>query len=502
MTESTPALVRYGQPAGRWVLLATVLGSGMAFIDTTVVNVALQRLGADLHASAADLQWTVNGYTLSLASLILLGGSLGDRFGRKRIFLIGVVWFASASLLCGLAPNIQTLIGARVLQGVGGALLTPGSLAILEASFTQEDRPKAIGAWSGLGGIAGAVGPFLGGWLIQIATWRLVFLINAPLAVLVCVVALRHVPESRNPDAPRRIDVTGVLAGAIGLAGLTYGFTAWPGLGPTSPVVLGALAVGVAGLAAFVITERRSAHPMLPLEVFASRTFTAANLVTFAMYAALGGVLFLVVLNLQVVAGFEPFVAGTALLPLTVIALLLSARAGALAQRIGPRIPMTVGPILAAGALVLFTRIGPHASYWTSVLPAVILLGLGLSLTVAPLTATALGAVDQRHAGVASGVNNAVARAAGLLAVAVLPLAAGLGAGSLTNPVDLAPTYRTAMLIGAGILLVGATISLLAIPNTVARHAPVAQPPHCPVTGPPQVGATGRTAEQPTVPAA
>ncbi|HEY0804661.1 MAG TPA: DHA2 family efflux MFS transporter permease subunit, partial [Pseudonocardiaceae bacterium] len=486
MSEPTPALVRYGQPAGRWVLLATVLGSGMAFIDTTVVNVALQRIGTDLHASASDLQWTVNGYTLSLAALILLGGSLGDRFGRKRIFLIGVVWFAAASVLCGLAPNIEILISARVLQGIGGALLTPGSLAILEASFEPRDRPKAIGAWSGLGGIAGAVGPFLGGWLIQVSTWRLVFLINAPLAVIVCVVALRHVPESRNPDSPRRLDVTGVLAGAIGLAGLTYGFTAWPALGVTSPVVLAALVIGVGGIAGFVVTERRSHHPMLPLEVFRSRTFTAANLVTFAMYSALGGVLFLVVLNLQVVAGFGPLAAGTALLPLTVLALLLSARAGALAQRIGPRIPMTVGPILAAGSLVLFTRIGAHASYLTSVLPAVLLLGLGLSLTIAPLTATALGAVDDKHAGVASGVNNAVARAAGLLAVAVLPLAAGLGAGSLTNPVDLGPTYRTAMLIGAGILIVGAVIALVAIPKVIAKPGGAVQA-HCAVSGPPMI---------------
>ncbi|HEY3606454.1 MAG TPA: DHA2 family efflux MFS transporter permease subunit [Pseudonocardiaceae bacterium] len=488
MSEPTPALVRYGQPAGRWVLLATVLGSGMAFIDTTVVNVALQRIGTGLHASAASLQWTVNGYTLSLAALILLGGSLGDRFGRKRIFMIGVIWFACASLLCGLAPNVETLISARVLQGIGGALLTPGSLAILEASFEKGDRAKAIGAWSGLGGIAGAVGPFLGGWLIQVASWRLVFLINAPLAVLVLIVAWRHVPESRNPDSPRRLDVTGVLAGAIGLAGLTYGFTAWPALGVTSPVVLIALVIGIAGIAGFVVTERRSHHPMLPLEVFRSRTFTAANLVTFAMYSALGGVLFLVVLNLQVVAGFGPLAAGTALLPLTVIALLLSARAGGLAQRIGPRIPMTVGPILAAGALVLFTRIGAHASYLTSVLPAVLLLGFGLSLTVAPLTATALGAVEDRHAGVASGVNNAVARAAGLLAVAVLPLAAGLGAGSLTNPVDLGPTYRTAMLIGAAILLVGAGISLFAIPKVISNKpgaAAQAAQSHCAVSGPP-----------------
>jgi hypothetical protein len=328
----------------------------------------------------------------------------------------------------------------------------------------------------------------------------LVFLINAPLAVIVLIVAARHVPESRNPDSPRRLDVTGVLAGAIGLAGLTYGFTAWPALGATSPVVLIALVIGVAGIAGFVYTERRSHHPMLPLEVFKSRTFTAANLVTFAMYSALGGVLFLVVLNLQVVAGFGPLAAGTALLPLTVIALLLSARAGGLAQRIGPRIPMTVGPILAAGALVLFTRIGAHASYLTSVLPAVLLLGFGLSLTVAPLTATALGSVEDRHAGVASGVNNAVARAAGLLAVAVLPLAAGLGAGSLTNPVDLGPTYRTAMLIGAGILLVGAGISLFAIPKVISNKpgaAAQSAQPHCAVSGPPLATQQQSSPEQP-----
>src|SRR3989440_7916281 len=449
-------LVRYGQPAGRWVLLATVLGSGLAFIDATVVNIALPRIGENFHASAAALQWTINGYALSLASLVLLGGSLGDRFGRRRIFVVGVTWFAISSLLCGLAPNVETLVAARVLQGIGGALLTPGALAILEASFEPQDRARAIGAWSGLGGIAGALGPFLGGWLVQVATWRLVFLINVPLAALVVVVAQRHVPETRDPGAARRLDFAGVLTGAAGLAGLTYGFAAWPAMGRGSPVVIGALAVGVLGMVGFVLTERRTRYPMLPLEVFASRAFTAANLVTFAVYAALGGVFFLVVLNLQVVAGFSPVAAGTAMLPVTILMLLLSARAGGLAQRIGPRIPMTVGPIVCALALLLFSRIGPHASYVRAVLPGVVLLGLGLSLTVAPLTATALGSVDERHAGVASGVNNAVARAAGLLAVAVLPLAAGLGTGSLTDPATLGPTYRMAMLLCVGLLLAAA----------------------------------------------
>lgn len=483
---STPGLVGYGQPAGRWVLLATVLGSGLAFVDATVVNIALPRIGADFDAGAAGLQWTVNGYTLSLASLILLGGSLGDRFGRRRVFVVGVTWFAVASLLCGLAPGIGTLIAARVLQGIGGALLTPGALAILESSFEPRDRAKAIGAWSGLGGIAGAFGPFLGGWLVEVASWRLVFLINVPLAALVVVVALRHVPESRNPDASRQFDLTGVLTGAVGLAGLTYGFTAWPALGVGSPVVLVALALGLAGLVGFVLAERRSRHPMLPLEVFASPAFTAANLVTFAVYAALGGVFFLVVLNLQVVAGFAPLSSGLALLPVTVLMLLLSARAGALSQRIGPRIPMTVGPAVCAVGLLLLARVGVDASYLRTVLPGVLILGLGLSLTVAPLTATALGSAHERHAGVASGVNNAVARAAGLLAVAVLPLAAGLGTGNLTDPADLAPTYRTAMLLCVGLLLVGAVIAAVAIPSTLGpRERPTPVRTHCAVTGPP-----------------
>ncbi|MCW2641691.1 MAG: drug resistance transporter, EmrB/QacA subfamily [Dactylosporangium sp.] len=493
---SAGSLVRYGQPAGRWVLLATVLGSGLAFIDATVVNIALPRIGVNFHADAAALQWTVNGYTLSLASLILLGGSLGDRFGRRRTFVVGVTWFAAASLLCGLAPNIETLIAARVLQGAGGALLTPGSLAILQAAFHPQDRAKAIGAWSGLGGIAGALGPFLGGWLVQAATWRLVFLINVPLAVLVAVVALRHVPESRNPDAARRLDVAGVLTGAAGLAGLTYGFTAWPALGPTSPTVLAALCIGLGGMLGFLLAERRSPHPMLPLELFASKAFAAANLVTFAVYAALGGVLFLVVLNLQVVARFTPLAAGTAMLPVTVLMLLLSARAGALAQRIGPRIPMTVGPVVCAGALLLFARVGANASYVRAVLPAVLILGLGLSVTVAPLTAAALGSVDERHAGVASGVNNAVARAAGLLAVAVLPLAAGLGTGNLTDPAALTPTYRTAMLLSAGLLLAGAVTAFVGIPTklagrdrpsrTVAETLPTSPVRvHCDIAGPP-----------------
>ena len=434
-------LVRFDEPAGRWVLLATVLGSALAFIDGTVVNIALPRIGASLDANAAGLQWTVNAYTLTLAAFILLAGSLGDRFGRRLVFMIGVAWFALGSLLCGVAPNVAILVAARAIQGVGGALLAPGALAILQASFEPADRTKAIGAWSGLGGVAGAVGPFLGGWLVEVSSWRLVFLINLPLAAVVLLVAVRHVPESADPDAVRRVDVLGAVLCAAGLAGLTYAFTAWPERGLGDSWVLAALLVGVVGLVGFVANEARSRHPMLALEVFRSRTFTATNVVTFAVYAALAGVFFFFVINLQVVAGFPPLAAGMALLPVTVIMLVLSARAGALAGRIGPRTPMTLGPAVCAVGLLLLSRIGAQAAYTTDVLPGVIVLGLGLSLTVAPLTATALASAQDRHAGVASGVNNAVARTAGLLAIAILPLASGLGS-SFTDPIDLGGLLR------------------------------------------------------------
>ncbi|HWS34762.1 MAG TPA: DHA2 family efflux MFS transporter permease subunit [Actinoplanes sp.] len=480
--------MRYRSAAGQWVLFATVLGSSLAFIDSTVVNIALPTIGRDLQADAAGLQWTVNGYALSLASLVLLGGSLGDRFGRRRVFLTGVAWFAVASLICGLAPNIELLIAARILQGVGGALLTPGALAILEASFHPDDRARAIGAWSGLAGIGGALGPFLGGWLVEVGDWRWIFLINVPLAALVLWVAARHVPESRDPAASRSFDGAGLVCGAAGLGGLTYGFTAWPAEGPGDPVVLVSLAVGVLGLLAFLAVERRSAHPMLPLEIFRFRAFSGANAVTFLVYAANGGVFFLVVLNLQVVAGFAPLAAGLALLPITILMLLLSARSGGLAQRIGPRLPMTLGPLVCAGALSWLSTIGTGSSYAADVLPPVILFGLGLSLLVAPLTATALGSLDDAHAGIASGVNNAVARAAGLLSVAVLPLAAGLGGGSLTDAGSLAPVYRTAMLICAGLMTAGAVLAWFLIPTRLTKPTPADT--FCDPCAPPLLGAT------------
>ncbi|MCW2599125.1 MAG: drug resistance transporter, EmrB/QacA subfamily [Frankiales bacterium] len=489
----------YREPRARWVLTAAVLGSGMVFIDGTVVNVALPRMGASLGAGLSGLTWTVNAYTLTLASLILLGGSLGDRYGRRRVFVIGVVWFASSSLLCGLAPNVGTLITARALQGVGGALLTPGSLAILQASFRPEDRARAIGAWSGLAGIAGAAGPFLGGWLVEVASWRWIFLINLPLAVAVVVLTVRHVPESRDPQASRHVDLPGAVLGAVGLGALTDGLIAWQDRSLGSPSVLAALAVGVVGLVAFVFRERLAREPMLPLGIFASPLFSAVNAVTFAIYAALGGVFFWLVLCLQVVAGFMPLAAGLSLLPVTVLMLVLSVRAGALATRIGPRLPMTVGPLLCAVGVAALTRIGPGASYATDVLPPVVLFGLGLSLTVAPLTATVLAAAPDRHAGLASGVNNAVARVAGLLAVAVLPLVAGLRGEAYHRADLLAPAFRTAMWCCAGLLAAGSALAFLyvrtpaGLRTTERRSCPIDGPPlnACPRPGPAEVTTTG-----------
>ncbi|MCF6506467.1 MFS transporter [Blastococcus sp. MG754426] len=497
MTAPPPvgAGLRMGTARGRWVLLATVLGSGVAMLDATVVNVALERIGSDLGADFAGLQWTVNAYTLTLAALILLGGSLSDRYGRRRIFVVGVCWFALASLLCGLAPNIETLVAARALQGIGGALLTPGSLAIISASFSGPDRAAAVGAWSGLSGVAAAVGPFVGGWLVE-WSWRAVFLINLPLAALVVLVAVRHVPESRDPAAAPRLDWAGTALVALGLGALTYALTA-AGEGGVAAATWLWGAAGIVGLAAFVAVERRSRHPLVPPSLFAERQFTAANAVTLFVYAALGALFVLLVLHLQVVPGFSPLLAGTALLPVTVLMLLFSARVGALAQRIGPRPLLTAGPLVAAGGVLLMLRIGPDASYLLDVLPGALLFGAGLTLLVAPLTATVLDSAPDRYAGVASGVNNAVARAAGLLAVAVVPVAAGIGGTDYTDPEAFADGFRAAMLILAGLLVAGALLALLYVRRPLgdaAAETPV-QPsgpgrvhieeyPQCPVAGP------------------
>lgn len=476
-----PALVRVGTAAGRWVLLATVLGSGIAFLDATVVSIALPAIGDDLDAGLADLQWTVNAYGLTLAGLLLLGGALGDRFGRRRIFVAGVVWFAVASLLCAVAPTAEVLIAARALQGVGAALLAPGSLALIEASFHPADRAQAIGAWSGLGGITAAAGPLVGGWLIEAASWRLIFLINLPLAAVVAWVAVRHVPESRDPAAAGHpVDVVGAALVALGLAGVTYALTQGPGDGWGAPGVAVAGLGGVAGLAAFVWAEHRGRHPMVPLELFASRTFTGANIVTFLVYAALSGALFLLPIQLQEVVGYTPLQAGSALIPLTLVMFALSARAGRLAQRIGPRLPMTVGPLVAAVGLALLARAGAGASYPADVLPGVLVLALGLSLTVAPLTAAVLAAGGEDHAGGSSAVNNCVARVAGLVAVAVVPVLAGLD--SAGDAAAFSDGFRTAVWITAGLAAAGGVAALATIrpdpvPPDVTSHCAVGAPP-------------------------
>ena len=462
--------VTWGTPRARWVLLATVLGSGMAFLDATVVNVALPTIGADLNASVAGLQWVINGYTLTLASLILLGGSLGDRFGRRRIFLLGTVWFAGASLLCGVAPTSEALVAARALQGIGGALLTPGSLAILQASFAMSDRGRAVGAWSGLSGVAAATAPFVGGWLIDVGSWRPIFLINVPLAVAVVVVSLRHVPETRDAAGVRGIDVPGALLTVVGLAAVTWALIEAGERGATTGV-LSSGAIGLGSLAGFVAAERRVRHPMLPLEIFRSWQFSAANLVTFIVYASLSIMFFLFVVHLQQVLGYSPLQAGAATLPVTGLMLALSAPAGMLADRIGPRLPMTIGPLGIAAGLALMSRVQAEATYFGTILPGLLVFGLGLSLTVAPLTATVLAAATSKHAGIASGVNNAISRGAGLLAVAAIPGLTGLTGDAYRDPAIFASGFRAAMRISAALAAAGGLLAWLSIRNEVARPA-------------------------------
>ena len=445
---------------GRWVLAATVLGSALAMLDSTVVNVALPFLGTELEAGMAGLQWTVNAYTLTLAGLILLGGSLGDRFGRRRIFMAGTVWFALASALCAVAPTIEFLIGARALQGVGGALLTPGSLAIIQASFAKADRPRAIGVWSGLGGVASAVGPLLGGAMVQTVGWRWAFLINLPFAALVLLVAARHVPESRNEQAAGRFDVLGSALAALSLAGVTYGLIE---LDAPLPLVAGVLL----GAAFVVVERRRSPDALVPVGLFADRVFSAVNAVTLLMYGAMGVVFFLLAVQLQVVSGFSPVAAASALLPVTGLMLLLSPSAGELAKRHGPRGPMTIGILVAGAGFLLMSTIGPGSSYVLHVLPAVTVFGLGLSAVVAPLTSTVLASADDRYAGTASGVNNAVARSGTLLAVAALPPLAGLTGDAFQEPAVFDAGFRLAMLVSAAVMAVAALIAAVAVRENV-----------------------------------
>lgn len=452
-----------GTATGRAVVAAATLGSGMALLDGTVVNVALRTIGRDLGASLQQLQWITNAYLLTLASLILLGGSFGDRFGRRRVFVIGVVWFAAASILCGAAPNPEVLIAARAFQGIGGALLTPGSLAMIQGAFVPADRAPAIGAWTGLGTIAAAVGPFLGGVLVDYASWRWIFLMNVPIAVLTVVIAVRWVPETRDPQAPDRFDVPGAALAVVALGGTTYALIEWGGT-----VAWFAAVVGVLAAVGFVLVEARIAGPMLPMGIFRDATFSASNVMTLLVYGALGAITFFVVLELQTVSGYSPLAAGVSFLPLTIIMLLLASRGGRLAQRIGPRIPMTVGPLVMSTGVLLMLRIGTGANYLTVVLPAMLVFALGLALMVAPLTATVLAAAPDEHAGIASGVNNAVARAGSLLAVAALPIAVGLHGDEYDKPHVFDHAFHLAMIACVTLLAAGALVSWLAVRRPMA----------------------------------
>ncbi|MEP6659788.1 MAG: DHA2 family efflux MFS transporter permease subunit, partial [Acidimicrobiales bacterium] len=468
MSPSDAPAIRFGTAQARWVLAATVLGSGVAFLDGTVVNVALPAISADLGTSLTGLQWTVNAYLVTLSALLLLGGSLGDRFGRRRMFVMGLVGFTVASLLCGIAPSSGFLIAARAIQGVGGAMLVPGSLSIIAATFHHDDRGRAIGAWSGLAGVASSVGPFLGGWLIDSLSWRLIFLINVPIAATAIAIALRHVPETRA-STKRPLDLVGAALITVALAFISYAAIKHSGM-----VSAVSAAIGLAAIISFVFVERTSSHPMLPLRIFRSRQFSGTNLTTLAVYAGLGGALFLLVLRLQISLGYSALESGAALVPFTVLMLLISPAAGQLGQRIGARLPMTLGPILAGAGMLLLSGVAPGDTYLPGVLPGIVVFGLGMALTVAPLTAAVLASVGDEMTGVASGVNNAVARLAGLLAVAALPALAGISTGE-SMAIGLNEGFARALRISAAVTAAGGVIAALVVRAT-SKVRPAPQP--------------------------
>ncbi|GAC1443733.1 MAG: MFS transporter [Chloroflexota bacterium] len=407
---------------GRWVIAATGLGSGMIFLDSTVVNVALPRMQVEFAAPLSGLQWIINAYTLFLAAFLMLGGSIGDVYGRKTTFIGGLGVFTLASVACGLAPNLLVLIIARSLQGIGGALLVPGSLAMIKAVIAPGDSGRAIGLWAGLSGVTTTVGPLIGGYLVNAVSWRAIFFLNVPVAVLTLYATFRHVPPNKDDGASPHLDWIGAIATAVGLGGLTYALIQGPDAGWKDPVVVACVSFGVASVVFFPIWESRAAHPMVPLQTFRSRNFAGANLATLGVYFALSGASLFLVLNLQQVQGYSPLEAGLALLPITLLLLVLSPRMGALMARFGARLPMTVGPIVVGASFLLFMVPGRNIQYFRDFLPGIVLLGVGLSIFVTPLTATVMESVPNSLVGVASGVSNTLTRVASLLAISVLGL--------------------------------------------------------------------------------
>ena len=489
-----PGSVRLASAAGRWVLAVAVLGDAMILLEATVVNVALPTIGRDLGASVAGLQWTLNSYVLTLAALVLAAGSLSDIYGRRRVFILGVVVFVAASALCAAAPTIGLLVAARFGQGIGGALLTPGSLAIIDSVFHPDDRTRAIGAWAGLGAVAGAIGPLVGGYLTDAVSWRAIFLINLPLGAFVVVAAVLHVPETRDATRAGGLDLPGAALAMLAIGGVCFALI--QASGGFTPVVIAAFAVGLVAAGTFVAVERRARHPMLPLELFRSRQFASATVLALVTYAALGGVIFLFVAFLQTTLGYTALQAGAATLPITILLLTLSTPSGAIAQRIGPRIPLTVGAVLAGAGLLLMAQIHPGDGYFLAVLPSLVVFGVGLAALITPITATVLASVDTQHSGIASAVNNALSRLGQLIAVAALPLAAGLSGSAFEDPAAMAAGFPVAMTVAAGAsfaaaLLAWTTIRADVLSRSRADTEPVAMelPPsvqrHCAVAGTP-----------------